>query len=123
MKVLLAVFLGGGVGSVLRFLIGRFVLRYNIDLPVGTFMSNMLSCIIVGMVLMIMSYKNLDSSSPYYAFLIIGLCGGLSTFSTFSLETYQLLKQGNQMAAIFNIALSLILGICLIYVFLNKLKA
>ena len=76
------VFLGGGIGSLLRFLIAKATLRlYDGSFPMGTFISNFVSCIILSLVLLLILQKQeLIDSGNYRLLLITGFCGGLSTF-------------------------------------------
>ncbi|KAA3643695.1 MAG: fluoride efflux transporter CrcB [Bacteroidetes bacterium] len=121
MKPLIYVFLGGGLGSVIRYLIGRFSLNhFNLGLPLGTFIANMLSCILLGGILLWLKSKNASSDEALKLFLVIGLCGGLSTFSTFSLETFDLLKSGAVLAAVLNVVFSLVFALLLLYFFISK---
>ena len=83
MKSLLYIFIGGGTGSVLRYLLTIAIQRQTgTAFPWGTFAVNLLGCILIGV------FYTLTSR------IHIGLCGGFTTFSTFSNESLQLLKSG-----------------------------
>ena len=115
------VFLGGGIGAVLRYSISKFTLLfYKGQFPLSTLLSNILACLIVGLFLTTLSASK--SISPNIKlFVLIGLCGGLSTFSTFSLETLQMLKSGNHYWAFANIILSIVACLGLLIIFYKKL--
>jgi CrcB protein len=104
----LLVFIGGGLGSVLRFIIALFVSKTSLSLPIATLSSNVLSCFIFGTIIYMYQGKNLIPEN-YKHLVLIGICGGLSTFSTFSYETFEMLKQGMMGWAILNIAISCVL--------------
>lgn len=115
LPVVLAVFLGGGIGSVCRFYIGKEVLKLtDSQFPWGTLSANLLSCIVLGIVLSIAG-KGVIRSEGWLAFLIIGFCGGFSTFSTFSLETLRLMRDGMYLFAGLNVALSFIACLLILY--------
>ena len=110
LSTLSLIFLGGGIGSVLRFALSRLqtqILPENF--PIGTLLTNILACGILGFVVFL-SKEKLDDNIWLKYFLIIGFCGGFSTFSTFGYETVQLMKTGFYTLAALNIIASLGLG-------------
>ncbi len=115
MNVLLAVFIGGGLGSLARFGVSSVVTSgfKNIN-PVGTLTANILSTILLGVVLYLASQK-LDISDNMKLFLITGFCGGFSTFSTFSYETFELFRTGQLWFAAANILISVALGVGVLF--------
>ena len=93
MKQLLLVFLGGGIGSVLRFLIGKQFTFDSFSFPWATFIVNLLGSFIIGTVFGYMLVKG-KLSSDLLVFLVAGFCGGFTTYSAFAYESISLLKAG-----------------------------
>ena len=111
---LLLVFIGGGLGSLVRYGISLTVSRLEISFPLATLLSNVLACFIIGALTASATKGNLtDAQRLLFA---TGFCGGFSTFSTFSNETLQLAQNGQLFTALINILLSLTL--CLAATFL-----
>lgn len=109
MQGLIAVFLGGGIGASLRYLTGLLFIK-TIGLPyLATFSVNIIGCFIIG----IMYALTLKYSIPnnLKLFVMVGLLGGLTTFSSFCLENFIFLKEGKFLHFIANILLSLIIGL------------
>lgn len=103
----LLVFLGGGAGSAARFGISLLLINYSKSFPVATLVSNVLSCLVLGLAVFFMGEKfNADVSTRLL--LITGFCGGFSTFSAFSFETVEMLRSGNILYALLNVAVSVL---------------
>lgn len=111
----LAVFVGGGIGSLLRFALSRLVVQLmpRAVFPWATLASNLLSSLILAWVVWRL-YPRADAADPWRLFLVVGVCGGFSTFSTFSYENFLLLRDGQTAWAMANIALNL-LGCLLVF--------
>jgi len=114
---LFLVFVGGGLGSVTRYGIGKGVQSFlPLNFPLATFLSNVVSCTVMAFVLF--QFKEKPAfENVFKAFILIGFCGGLSTFSAFSYETFQLLRQGDKGLAMFNIGLSIAMCLTIFYLF------
>ncbi|MCA0153591.1 fluoride efflux transporter CrcB [Winogradskyella vincentii] len=94
MKHILLVFFGGGLGSVLRYLIGKWLNSSSDGIPYGTFMANILGSLLIGVILGLAS-KNNSLTQSQTLLLATGFCGGFTTFSTFAYENHVFLKSGD----------------------------
>src|SRR5438105_1243360 len=93
MKNLLFVGLGGGLGSMLRYACQRWFLQhYSQPFPWGTFTVNIIGCLLIGIFWGI-SFRNFANMETWKLFLMTGICGGFTTFSAFTLESVDLLKE------------------------------
>ncbi len=112
---IIAIFLGGGLGSIARFGVSKGVLFYfKHDLPLGTFLANLLACLILGLALG--KYEPMFSEKNFwFFFVVIGFTGGFSTFSTFSFETLVLFKTGQFRYAIANVLFSVAITVTLLW--------
>ena len=99
MKSLLYVFLGGGLGSLFRFLLSKFFTTSKSEFPWSTLLANFLGCLMIG-ILLGWAVKNNNLRSDLYLLLAVGFCGGLTTFSTFSLEGLSFLRSGDYLSFI-----------------------
>ncbi|TBN06737.1 fluoride efflux transporter CrcB [Hyunsoonleella flava] len=114
MKQVLLVFLGGGVGSVLRYIIGKFLNSTETRIPYGTFAANILGSLLIGIILGLAA-KNDALSQNNTLLLATGFCGGFTTFSTFAYENHVFLKSGDFMSfAIYTIA-SFVVGFLAVF--------
>ena len=93
-KQLLLVFIGGGLGSTLRFIVGRWLNSTENGIPYGTFATNILGSLLIGIILG-MAAKNDGLSESQTLLLATGFCGGFTTFSTFAYENHVFLKSGD----------------------------
>lgn len=109
---LVLIFVGGGLGSVLRYLMGLPFKLGNFSLPIGTLLANISAAILIAITFALANKSNLSPRTIF--FLTTGLCGGLSTFSTFSWETVQLFQQQQFGWAVTNILVTNIACIGLI---------
>ena len=91
--IYLLIALGGAAGSVLRYLVGGAVQRTSDSgFPIGTMVVNVSGCFIIGV--LVRQFLNMQLSPELRALLIVGFCGGFTTFSTFSAETLALIEGG-----------------------------
>ena len=93
-KQLFLVFIGGGFGSALRFLVGKWLNSSENGIPYGTFAANIIGSLLIGIILGIAA-KNNGLSQSQTLFLATGFCGGFTTFSTFAYENHIFLKSGD----------------------------
>lgn len=116
---LLLIFVGGGLGCLSRYGISKLVLSSpGHYFPWATLVSNVISVVVMGVALGMFAAR-LQSES-LRAFIIIGFCGGFSTFSTFSFETLELIRKGNYVFAAGNILLSISLCLLVLAVLTRK---
>ncbi len=123
MKIYLIVALGSGVGGFLRYSISDIVYKYSPSLfPYGTLLVNILGSFLLGFVLFYLDAVKLISAEMRI-FITVGLCGGLTTFSTFSFETVKLIQDSEYLLAGTNILLNVFITLLavLLSAFISKL--
>ena len=115
MKAVLLVFFGGGVGSVLRFALGKLMNSHASGIPFGTFAANILGSLLIGIVLGLAA-RNGNISENTLLLVATGFCGGFTTFSTFAYENHIFLRDGNLgLFALYALG-SLLLGFAAVFV-------
>lgn len=122
MKQALLVFVGGGFGSVARYLLGKWLNNLETDIPYGTMLSNVLGSLIIGFVLGYLAKTN-TVSETHTLLLATGFCGGFTTFSTFAYENHLFLKNGDYFSFLPYTLGSLIIGFSAVFLglYLSKL--
>ena len=111
---LLAVFLGGGLGAATRYLTGFYMTKVlTVNLPAATFSVNVTGSFLIGF-LYILFIEKTDLSPALKLAITVGFCGGLTTFSTFSIELFEMIKNAQFIQAFVYALLSVI--ICLLAV-------
>jgi CrcB protein len=110
MKHLLLIFLGGGVGSALRYLISGYLNSSESQYYLGTFAVNIIGCLLLGFLVGLSLKENFLSYEVSLLFGV-GFCGGLTTFSTFGVEMFSLLREENFAMFFKYTAGSLIIGL------------
>jgi fluoride exporter len=115
MNNILLVFLGGGLGSIARYGVSEIVkTHFKTSYPLATFLSNSASCLILALIVGVFSSK-MEGYPVLKMLLVVGFCGGFSTFSTFSFETVALMRSGNLIIAFANVLISVSVCLAVIY--------
>ena len=115
LKQLLLIGTGGFIGSVARFLVSRLNTRIEwFSIPIGTLTVNVLGSLLIGFLIGI-SEKSPVLTVEWRMFLMVGLCGGFTTFSSFSGENLVLLKNGQILPMLLYTGLSIFLGFTAVY--------
>ncbi|MES2616881.1 MAG: fluoride efflux transporter CrcB [Bacteroidota bacterium] len=112
MKGIIAVFIGSGIGGVMRYVLGRVIQTYYSGaFPLATLLINIFACLLLGVIIGYLDYKQL-LSSRMQLFWATGICGGFSTFSTFSSENLTLYREGHYALLLLYVGLSVLLCFC-----------
>ena len=111
LKTLILIGLGGGVGSIFRYLTGLYVYKYlPASFPWGTLVVNVIGCFLIGL-FMGLSERSQGLDPDWRFLFVVGFCGGFTTFSAFSMESISLLQNHQAMAAFLYIAASVVVGL------------
>lgn len=106
-----AVAAGGAIGSVLRYLVSLGVHgMLGRGFPWGTLAVNVLGCFVMG-VLFVLFLERFENNTVLRAGILIGVLGGFTTFSSFSIETFNLIEEGAHLKALANLAANLVLSV------------
>lgn len=111
-KDILYILIGGGFGSLGRYFISELAPKYyKSDFPIGTFTANIIGCFIIGVFAAI-----INTNSSLDALLVTGFCGGFTTFSSFSKETFLLIHNKKIKIALFYLLTSTFCGILAVWI-------
>ncbi len=121
MAKLLCIAIGGGLGSILRYFVGGFVQRWwdgwqGWYFPVGTILINVTGCLAIGFLHALFSGGHSPLREEYRIGLTVGLLGGFTTFSTFGLESFHLMNDGQRLHAAANVLVSCGLGVAAVMI-------
>jgi len=110
-KDILFVGLGGGIGSIMRFLTSRFTARLVAAqwLFLGTLAANLIGCFLIG-ILSGWMLSHMPDNQPFRLLFIVGFCGGYTTFSTFAFENYRLIEMNQWGILLLYLTASVVLG-------------
>lgn len=123
LQALLAVALGGAAGSVARFVVGVWSTRaFGAGFPWGTLVINVVGSFLIGAFVELFAL-HWDAPQPMRVFLVVGICGGFTTFSTFSLDAYVLIERGQYGLAAAYMLASVIGSILALVAALHLLRA
>ena len=123
LRLILAVALGGAIGSVARYLVGIGSGKlFGLDFPWGTLIINIAGSFLIGVLVESFALK-WDLPQAVRVFLTIGICGGFTTFSTFSLDSYLLIDRGELWPAAAYMAGSVALSIAALFAGLQLIRA
>jgi fluoride exporter len=121
MRFLLIIGTGGFIGTVLRYSLSQFIqTRVFSTFPFGTLAVNLIGCFVIGFVFALSERSNM--SSEWRLFLATGICGGFTTFSAFTNETFGLMRDGQFWYASAYISASVLLGLLATFIGYSLLK-
>lgn len=107
--------LGGSAGAIARYLLGSYVgNRMGSRFPFGTFVINISGCFVIGFVMTLLAERTHVSRNWIYL-VPIGFIGAYTTFSTFEFETFRLIQDGQAIAALVNVSLSVVVGFVMLW--------
>jgi len=115
MMKILFILAGGALGSYLRYAVSGLAYRwFDWTFPIGTFFVNVIGSFLIGLLWGIFEEGNINVTSGFRSFLFIGILGGFTTFSSYMLETLNLLRDGETRVAIYNLLANNVVGLLLV---------
>ena len=122
MSILISVFLGGGFGAIIRYLVIEQVNKlFLVAFPFGTIAVNVIGAFLIGLLSGYLA-ERLDVSENVKMFLIVGFCGGFTTFSSFNIEFYQLFSSGEILSSLIYVTTTFVLTVVAFYIGVSLLK-
>lgn len=116
LKQILLIGIGGGLGSILRYLTSILTEKYNTSIfPLATFTANILGCLLIGLLIGLLG-QNIQTNQNLKLLFITGFCGGYTTFSTFASENITLFQNNNYWTAILYIGTSVLVGLLAVWI-------
>jgi len=117
------IFIGGGIGSFLRYITTGFITRnLGVNFPYGTLAVNIIGSFLMGALIEYL-VKTMPHSAEFRSFIVVGVLGGFTTFSAFSLDAITLFERGNMPLALFYVLTSVICSILAVFVGLMVVRA
>lgn len=115
MKTLLAVGIGSFIGGVLRYVLSQYItFKSSSEFPFGTLTVNLLGCLLIGIVYGFAAKEMIPSE--WKVFLAVGILGGFTTFSAFSYEAFEMLKENNIVNAAIYVSTSCLAGVAATFI-------
>ena len=122
MSILISIFLGGGFGAIIRYLVIEQVNKlFLVAFPFGTIAVNVIGAFLIGLLSSYLA-ERLYVSENIKMFLIVGFCGGFTTFSSFNIEFYQLFSNGEILSSLIYVTTTFVLTVVAFYIGVSLLK-
>ena len=108
--------LGGFLGALARFTVSGVIQESFLKgvFPIGTLLVNMLGCVLIGLFLGVSDARDIFTVQVRL-FLVVGVLGGFTTFSTFGYETFMMISEGDYLKAIVNVMAHIVFGVTLVW--------
>jgi fluoride exporter len=107
----LVVFAGAGIGGLTRYLAGAWIMaKYGGRFPLGTLVINVSGSFLIGVLMTLLTERLVNPHPNWRLFLVVGILGGYTTFSSFEYEAYQAVRDGSRWMGALYVASSVVLG-------------